>query len=128
MVDLFRGWLFFKISWWICRQIDELTDILDGWIIDWLMDTTLLSMNTDHEWTIMKMYWVKCYTLKYCKMKLTYQIHFADNSYTHKHIVEIIYIYIYYNSIWVSLSHLGWWQTKCSIIWSVLNICDRAII
>ena len=37
--------------------------------------------------------------------------------------------YIYYNSIWLSLSYLvGLWQTKCGIIWKVLNICDRAII
>ena len=40
-----------------------------------------------------------------------------------------IYIYIYYNSVWLSLSHLvGLWQTKCGIIWRVLNICDRAVI
>ena len=25
--------------------------------------------------------------------------------------------------IWLA----GWWQTKCSIIWRVLNISDRAI-
>ena len=36
---------------------------------------------------------------------------------------------VYYNGIWLSLSLLvGLWQTKCGIIWRVLNICDRAII
>ena len=39
-----------------------------------------------------------------------------------------IYIYIYFNSIWLSLSPLGLWQTKCGIIWRALNIYDRAII
>ena len=39
-----------------------------------------------------------------------------------------IYIYIYYSSVWLSLSHLvGLWQTKCGIIWRVLNSCDRAV-
>ena len=36
---------------------------------------------------------------------------------------------MYYNSIWLSLSHLvDLWQTKCSIIRRALNICDRANI
>ena len=40
-----------------------------------------------------------------------------------------IYIYVYHNSVWLSLSHLmGLLQTKCGIVWGVLNICDRAII
>ena len=39
------------------------------------------------------------------------------------------YIYIYYSSIWYSLSHLvGLWQTKCTMIWRVLNIYGRPII
>ena len=38
-------------------------------------------------------------------------------------------VFIYYNTIWLSLSHLvGLWQTKCGIIWSVLKIYARIII
>ena len=40
-----------------------------------------------------------------------------------------ICIYIYNNSVWLLISHLvGLWQTKCDIIWRVLNIYDRVII
>ena len=39
-----------------------------------------------------------------------------------------IYIYIYDIITEYGCHYLTWWSTKCSIIWRVLNICDRAII
>ena len=39
------------------------------------------------------------------------------------------YIYIYIYKCWLSLSDfVVWSQSKCDIIWRVLNICDRAIL
>ena len=68
-------------------------------------------------------------TLNNHQRLICYKTQPLTHTHTHTHIYIYIYIYIYYNSVGLSLSHLlGRWQTKCDIIWRVLNISDRALI